>query len=58
MNFCLFCDPLSLETTETELNVTEIFIDLFDVWLYTIIIFLAAYQLNGAREDPKKVCWI
>lgn len=31
MNFCLFCAPLSHEKIETEINVTEFFIDLFDV---------------------------
>ena len=55
LNFCLFCARLSHEKIEAEINVTEFFIDLFDVWLNTIIIFLASHIsiVESQREDPE-----
>lgn len=58
LNFCLFCAPLSLEKIEAEINVTEFFIDLFDVWLWLYI--LSSYSSHrvstkwrAKREDPE-----
>lgn len=56
--FLPFLRSVITRKTETEINVTEFFIDLFDVWLYTIIAVFLAFNMNkteSEREDLKYV---